>query len=152
MNLTRIEKIRFVREIDTNPDLDWIGTFSNEPEEGAIDRSKIESLDRNQYRYFNPANPEYAKQEYEHMMNLEKGNSSMYGVRAEAIVYLSGVRQTIRSGGLWGLEHNGSKETEADFVDEEGNQLEELIAILKDNLRFSAEEIETACKNVEKAK
>ena len=152
MNATRIEKIRFVRDIDENPDTDWIGTFSNEPREGAIDHRERSGRGYDVLQYFNPANPEYAEQEYKHIMRLERGDSCFYGARAEAVIYLSGVRQIITSSGLWGLEHDGGKECEAYFKEEEKNQLEELKEILKDNFKFSASDIDAACANVEAAK
>jgi len=151
MNLTRIEKIRFVRDFDENPDVSWIGTFSDKPKEGAIDHHERGGVEHNTLRWFNPANPERAEQEYRHIMRLEKGDSAFYGFRAEAVVYLSGVRQVITSSNLWGMEHDGGKECEAYFKEEEKNQLEELKAILKDNFKFSAADIDAACANVEEA-
>lgn len=134
--IKKIDKIRFVRDIDIDADTSHIGEFSDTPKEGAIDREERGDMNRGEYRYFNPANPEYAEQEYKQIMDIEKGHTSFYGVSAEALVYLSSVRQTIQSGGLWGMEHDGSKESEEYFKQEEADQLEELANILKKRPRL----------------
>lgn len=152
LKLTRIEKVRFVRKIDESPDLDWIGTFSNTSEEGAINHHERNGVSHNTYKWFNPANPEYAEQEYADMMRIVRGNTSFYGISTEAVIYLSGVRQVITSGGLWGCEHDGSKASEAHFKEEEKQQLDELKDILTNDLNFEKADILKALANVEPAK
>lgn len=102
--------LRVELEPDVNPDTSWIGTFSNEPDEYAIDHHERSGITRNTYQYFNPCNidpdePEkWAEKDYDHMMRLENGHSAFYGV-------VAGVRidgKEIGFDSVWGFELDGS--------------------------------------------
>ncbi len=53
----------------------------------------------------------------DHLAAYSRGEFTHVGVWAEVEVYVSGVRQIIRSGGLWGIEDNGSVES-AKYLEE----------------------------------
>lgn len=102
--------IKMVKVEDYDPDLSYLGTWSDTPKEGAIDH-KARTGDRNAYRYFNPENPEYAEQEYKRAMDFENGWLMCYGVKAEIILNIPApygenhwIIQAINSPGLWGIE------------------------------------------------
>jgi hypothetical protein len=86
--------------LDDTPDLSWIGEFSDTPKEGAIDLQE-EGVwrGRGYYRYFNPANPEYARQDFEHMMKYEDGELMATGVIVDLID-----GDVVDSDSLWGIE------------------------------------------------
>ena len=73
-------------EPDSWPDLSWIGEFSNTPEDGAIDHEHGNSRTVD---YFNSANIEYAKENYDRMMAYQNGHWHMMVIVASA--YKSGV-------------------------------------------------------------
>ena len=64
------------------------------------------------------------------------------GVKAEAIIYVEGVRQIITSGGLWGIESDSNEK----YIEEEKNtQIKELEEILL-SLGFTKKQIEEVRK------
>lgn len=65
---------------------------------------KRENVDRREFKYFEPANPEYGQQDYERMESLNNGNWSFIGIIAEATIKVDDHLQTVHSGGLWGIE------------------------------------------------
>jgi len=87
-------------------------------------------MGRGEYRYFNPSfnyvdkngaalpenTPEevrkYVRQDYERMESLNRGAWCFVGVFAEAEVQTNGMStiQTIRSGGLWGIESDSDRD------------------------------------------
>jgi hypothetical protein len=116
----RVNKIKVRVEYDLSPDLSWIGEFSNTPKEGAI----VHSNGGRTLKYFNPANPEYAQQEYEEMMNYENGNKSMLGIWVEAeIITPNHTVQKIKSGGLWGIESDSDSDYIESVIDDEVSNL-----------------------------
>lgn len=103
---------------DSQPD--FLGEFSNEPKEGAIDREKLGEHSPHEYRYFNPANfdpayPEDAMQDYRRYEAFCRGEWSLEGCMARAVVSYpigNGSRRLdhLSSGGIWGIESD-SEET-----------------------------------------
>lgn len=87
----------------------------------------------------------YGKQDFKRMESLNRGDWSFIGIIAKAeIVTHAGTMQTIRSGGLWGIESDSG-----DYLDEVGKeQLDELRAELT-SLGFGKRSIDYAFKNVE---
>jgi hypothetical protein len=112
------------------------------------------------FRYFNSGsvdksntdedNRKYAKQDYERMTDLERGCWGFIGVRAEAEIAIpngndSATMQTIRSGGLWGIESDSGD----DYFAEVGN---DELADLKTQLHalgFSKRAIAAAFRDVQ---
>jgi len=107
----RIDKIVIRHIPDENPDLSWIGKYSDTPEKGAIDRKERRDTGRGQYRYFNPANPEYAEEDYRRMEAYNRDEWGCIGIIAEAEVSYpipdeaSKTRRLewLKSSGLWGI-------------------------------------------------
>ena len=125
-----IESIKIKHVLDEDPDTSWMGEFSDDPEEGAIDHSEREGSSRS-LKYFNPANPEYAEQQYKRMIELEHGHFSFIGIIAEANILIPQgdhfICQKLSSGGLWGIENDSA---DSYINEEEDNQLDELKEVL----------------------
>lgn len=87
----------------------------------------------------------YGKQDFERMEGLNNGDWNFIGIIAKVEVLTSnGVLQTIRSGGLWGIESDAG-----DYLDEVGK---EELANLRSELMalgFGKRAIDYAFKNVE---
>lgn len=94
-----------------------------------------------------------AKKDYERMESLNRGDFCFIGIKAEADVVLSVCKdsshlltQTIRSGGLWGIE----SDSDDSFLEEtEKDELSQLRTELK-SLGFSSRAISTAFKTIER--
>lgn len=122
-------------------------------------------MERGEYRYFNPsfnyvdksgtALPEntpnevrrYVRQDYERMESMNRQQWGFIGISATAEVQLNGMStiQTIRSGGLWGIESDSGADH---FAEVEGEEL----AALKTELHaigFSKRAITAAFRNIE---
>lgn len=141
--MKKIESIKIKHEIDDFPDTSYLGEYSNKRARFSFDREVLRDMNRGEYRYFNPAiNPfdgktqsekkEYAKQakqDYERMERLNRGNWHYISIRAEATVIIGNVIQTISSGGLWGIESDSGD----DYIKEiEKEELDNLAEILKE--------------------
>lgn len=138
MSRVRIKRSEFnqVRKVDESPDLSWLGEYDNEPGENAIDREAIGDRNRGEYRYCNvtmsaadTGNPDSVQQDYNRLEAYNRGEWCMIGIWAEVRVYIAGVMQIIRSGGLWGIESD-SEESYSEQVYAE--QCDELANILAD--------------------
>lgn len=148
--MKKISKITVKRIPDHDADTSWIGTFSNTPTKYAIKNDQTRT--RNAYAYFNSTNAtnrKEAQQDYDRMMQIENGNVSFYGVRAEAEILTrpdnahasAGWKiDHITSGGLWGLESDAGEEY---FKEEEKNQIQDLHDTLKE-FGFTDKEISAA--------
>lgn len=174
-NKNHIETVRLETVADESPDMSFLGKYSNSAEtEFAIDREERGDCARNEYRYFNPGSVEKfnpaaswipadvadkhthweaamrsnAEADYKRAESGNAGQWSMVGVIAKAVVRsASGVTQTLRSGGLWGVESDSSKEYLAEV---EGNELGALRQELE-AFGFSARSIAYAFKNISRA-
>ena len=129
----KILSVQVERPVDTDPDLSYLGTYSNTPEEHHIDRKEHGWYKRNEYRYFNLGcgDPEYLEQDYKRMCDYNNSQWWMVGVQAIAKVQFTdnGPSQSIKSGGLWGVESDSSKEYFAELEVEQLMELrDELIA------------------------
>ncbi len=151
----RILSVTIHRDVDTDPDLSFLGTYSNHPEgDATIDREERDDCGRGEYRYFNPAmtgeetgNPKSPEQDYQRMQAYNRGDWCMIGVYATAQVVISGdVVQTILSGGLWGIESDSGEDY---FAEEEANQLHDLREQLT-ALGFKAKSLSKAFADVAK--
>lgn len=144
--MKRIAKITIKQIADDCPDLSYLGDYSNSAHEGAIDRQANGDCGRGEYRFFNPANPEYAEQEYQRMEAYHRGSWCCIGIRAEAVIQTSdGVCNSISSGGLWGIESDSDDRYLEEIAREELAALRGTLA----ELGFSADEIDSACSDIE---
>ncbi len=149
--MKRISKVSIKRIFDESPDTSYIGEYSATWKEGAIDRKERGDMRCRDYRYFLPANPEYAEQEYARMESLCNGDFHFIGIRAEAEIQTSDdgrhwLCNTISSGGLWGIESDSGDDY---FAEVERDEL----AALRDALTefgFTADEIDAAIGDVER--
>ncbi len=135
----QIESVRIEIVSDADADSSNLGTYSDQRNnEFAIER---ENAGRNEYRWFNPNANNYAslpdaeirkycQQDYERAEALNDGQWHYVGVIAKAVVRsASGVSQTLRSGGLWGIESDSGKEYFAEIRAEQLSDLRtELLA------------------------
>jgi hypothetical protein len=60
--------------------------------------------------YFDSGDPDYRDQDEARREQYERGDFTLVGVRAEAEVVIEGVTQTLKSGGLWGVESDSGDE------------------------------------------
>lgn len=134
-NKPTLDEIVCYHILDDSPDLSFIGEFSDTPGKGAIDHRARSGEGNRTFQYFNPANPEYAEQEYKRMMEFERCEVGHIGIKAEATIWLDAggdakKMQIISSGGLWGIESDSEpsyfKEIEADQIEELRGYLEQL--------------------------
>ena len=111
-------------------------------------------IGRGEFRYFNACvenykgeSPDdirkYARQDYERMERLQRGDWAYVGVRADAEIVVDGVAQEITSGGLWGIESDSDR---AYLAEIDGEQLTELRLQLR-ALGFGTRAISAAFKN-----
>lgn len=136
-----VASIKLKRIYDDNADTSYLGTFSNRADEGAINHRERSGSDHRVYEWFNPANPEYAEQEYKRMLQLENGAVCFYGVRADAEIHIPGLHpksvrvMQITSAGLWGIE----SDSDGSYFDEVGkDELEDLrLTLAKLNVDLS---------------
>lgn len=112
----RILTIRTVQEIDSDPDLSWLEQSDADMGDGfeAESRARIDAYRRDEWY--------------------------MVGTWAEATIVVRNTMQTIRTGGLWGIESDSGQPYLDDVAAE---QRAELVTILHD-LGFSGEEIANA--------
>lgn len=143
--MKRIKKVIFKRDYDENPDLSWLGTFSDEKGKFAVKHGNTPS----EFAFFNADNVDnmrQARQNYHEVMEFENENKSMMGVTAEAEIQTSSDGNTwlinhISSGGLWGIDSTD----EDTLKDEELGQFEDLKNVLLE-LGFSELDIINAKK------
>lgn len=128
MKKFHIRKIYIEHKIDENPDLSFLGTYTNTWVEGCIER---ETNNPREYKFFLPANPECGQWDYERMEDYNKSNWWMIGIIAKAeIISPNRIIQTIHSSGLWGTESDSDKsyirEVELEEIEVLKNELEAL--------------------------
>jgi hypothetical protein len=153
-----IIEIRYKHMIDIDPDLSYLGKYSNEYEKWAISRIVEHDWSKGEYEYFIPTNPpqrlyreervrewKNCMEAYKRMESINAGKICMLGIRAEAEITIQGIIQTIRSGGLWGIESDSDQQY---FDQVHSEQLTELAEILQD-MGFKRDEILKASENIE---
>lgn len=149
----KILSVKIKREVDTDPDLSFLGEYSNSAGDNAIDREERGGRGHGEYRYFNCAmsgedtgNPDSPEQDYKRAEAYNAQQWCMIGIWVEAEVILSGdTVQHIRSGGLWGIESDSGEDY---FEEVQGEEL----SSLRDELEaigFSKRQIDRAFKDVE---
>ena len=122
-----IYKIKRILDVET--DLRHLGDFSDTWQEGAIEHSDNSRY----YRYFIPANPEYAQQDYERMLAYDRNEWCMLGVVAE-IYFKDKGYPLARSGGLWGVESDSGKEYLKEIEEEQTEEAEAELRGVKEEL------------------
>lgn len=146
----KISKIVVKRIPDYDSDLSYLGTFSDTKGKYGIEHTEASQPTRS-YKYFNADNVENmkeARQNYNRIMDYEKGNIIDYGVMAEAEIMTQKEGNDywkidhITSGGLWGLSSDSGNQY---FQDEAKNQLAELAETLAE-FGFTQKEIKQAIK------
>ena len=133
MEQREFEKDGFIYTIkhilDEQPDLSYLGEFSNTWEKGAIEHSN----DSRMSRYFIPANPEYGQQDYEHMMDYERDHWWMIGIVAE-IYFKDKAYPIARSGGLWGVQSDSERSYFAEIEEEQIAEAEAELSGIREEL------------------
>jgi hypothetical protein len=120
---------------DAFPDTSWIGEYTNDWKEGAIDRQERGDWDRREYRYFIPAT-EYAEQDYQRMESLSRGAWSFIGIRASVEIKIPSKQggywttQTIHAPGVWGIESDSGTDYFDEVFREESEALAEMLEAL----------------------
>ena len=127
----KIESIKIKHIIETQPDLSYLGKYSNNPAEVHIDRKERGNQGCGEYRYFNLGcgDPEYIEQDYKRAESYNRQEWYVFGVMAVAIVSYSTETvpasnrlETLTSGGLWGIESDSE-----DYIETvENEQLDDL--------------------------
>lgn len=146
----KILSIRIIHQTDDNPDLSYLGEYSNNPASVHIDRKERGDMGRFEMRYFNAGcgDPDYIEQDYARAEAYNRGEWGMIGISAVADVQFSNgaPTQKIRSGGLWGIE----SDSDTDYFSEV--EREELDALRSELLSvgFSKRAVTSAMKNVER--
>ena len=131
----KIESIKIKHIVEEQPDLSWLGTYSNTPTEHYIDRQERGDMGRNEFRYFNLGcgELEYLEKDYERAESYNNQQWCCIGIVAEATVsYHKGAGcsrlETLSSGGLWGVESDSG-----DYLDTiADDELEDLRDHLKE--------------------
>lgn len=141
MNTTKtkksIIKVWIEHTVDTDPDLSWLGVFSDKPGEFAI---KHEPNNSRTWAYFNAENVEnmeQAQQNYNQMMKYENGHANQIGITAMASIKIADTIQTLTSFGLWGIDNDSNESYIAEINKE---QLDDLCNVLHET-GFTKEEI-----------
>lgn len=166
-----IESVRIEIVADEDPDTSYLGEYSHEAKPFFIDRRELGVTDRHEYRYFNPGSVERfdpaaswipadcadkraywleamkknAQQDFARMESFNRGEWGYVGIIAKAVVRSpNGVLQTLRSGGLWGIESDSDKDYLASVkADELSNLRAEL-----ESFGFGKRAIDKAFENV----
>jgi hypothetical protein len=135
-------------QIDEDPDFSTLGEYTDTPEIGAFVRDTGEVITEDtdmdslpsrgrEYRFFVPAmtgeetgNPDSPRRDYERMEAYNRGDWHCIGVIAKAEIVVNGVTQTLRSGGLWGVESDAGSDDLAEVGKEELTALRGILANL----------------------
>lgn len=150
----KILRVTFHREVDSDPDLSYLGEYGHKPKDGAIDRKANGDMERHEFRYFYPAmsgeesgNPDSPEQDYRRHEAYNRGDWAMLYVYASAKVQLTtnGPIQRISSRSIGGMDSDSGP---ADFEEAKDDQLQELAEELE-ALGFTPEEIAMAFEDVE---
>jgi hypothetical protein len=155
-----ILSVRILREVDTDPDLSFLGTYAARPDPDrafVVNREEIGDMGRGECKFFN-ASPNYdgetatdaaryTMHDYRRMEAYNRSEWWMLGICALATVVLTGTTiQTLTSGGLWGIESDSGEEYFAQIEREELDNLAEQLRAAG----FTDAAIREALANVER--
>ena len=94
--------------VDDDPDLSHLGQYVRHDQPGAIDRARRGKLSPMQLRYWVPAIPEYADQDYARAESYNAGDWWMIRVAATVTILIPvgdvQVIHTVTTPGLYGVE------------------------------------------------
>lgn len=133
-----IESIRVVTEPDDMADFSYLGEFTDAPgpDDRTIDRQARGTQARGEHRYFVAAhspettgNPASVEQDW-HRAEAYGDEWHMVGIRAVATLTIRGVRQTLTSGGLFGVESDADDSYLQEVALEELADLRDTLAAL----------------------
>lgn len=170
----KILSVRIEHKSDESPDTSYLGKYSDQitgvnpyaiirvgeyAGKFVMDLTEDEQLpDRcRKYRFFLPCHEnyvglseqdtrKYCLQDFARMEGLSDGQWQYIGVIAKAeIASLNGLTQTIRSGGLWGVESDSGKDYLAEIAEQELSQLRDELT----GIGFGKRAIDYAFKSVE---
>lgn len=146
MSIT-VALIRIVREIDTDPDLSYMGAYCNVLPPSTqgwqyVDRKKRGDWSRNEFPYWVGGHNytsgvgavqrrKYTLEDYERMEAYNRGDWHCLGIHAQAQIDIGGTAsplQTIRSGGLWGIDSDSGDDSLRSVEDEQLSCLALLLA------------------------
>ena len=144
MNKPSINSVRILHKVDRNPDLDYLGKYSNSPAEVHIDRQERGHMQQYQYQFFNlgSGDPDYFEQDYMRAEAFNRGAWYSFGIFAEAEIKVPNsdgpvgvcaeyaVTQIISSGGIWGIESDSDPEHLKSSANEELDQLRSILRAL----------------------
>ncbi len=134
--MKQINFITVERLEDNDTYLGYLGEFASEPGEFAI----AHNGGINEHPWFNADNVEdmeQAQQNYDRIMQFERGEVQHVGIQAKAELQVNGVLTTIESSGLWGIE---SDSDDSYIIGIEQEQVDELKEMLLE-LGFSQKEV-----------
>jgi hypothetical protein len=143
--MKKIVDIKIVQRPDPVDDGSQLGKYTDEWSEHAIDRKERGDWHQGQFRCFIPATiyPEYADADYIRAEAFNNSEWSYVGVQAVAPIETNGLRNTLTSGGLWGIESDSDPEYFAEVGAEEVEALRDVLL----ELGFSVSEIEQAARS-----
>ena len=131
-----VTEITIKRIVEEDPDLSFLGRYSNSPETKSKDEIAIDRLvemGSGEYRYFIAANVENRKQALENHARMNASNSNdwcMLGIKAKAEYVIPmgdyGIIHRLDSGGLWGVESDSDKKYLHEIEDQELSQLRDI--------------------------
>lgn len=138
----RIESLRFVCEPEVNPDLSYLGEYSDKPAAVHIDRKVRGDMGRGELRYFNlgAGDAEYIEADYKRYQAYNAEDWQMLFCQAVATVSVKGVMQTVTSGGLGGVESDSGPAYFKELRKTEVGELREILV----SMGFTTEEIDAA--------
>lgn len=153
----RIKSIKVVTVDDFDPDLSWLGKFTDRWETGAIDRQRFGDWEPREMRFFvqgnhwphNPKNWEHVSDEekaeviaeyrtlkradwcyaLEDMRRLENFGKTWVtiGIRAKAQIVVRDTILNIGTAGLWGIESDSDDDYKTEIEIEELSNLKEIL-------------------------
>jgi hypothetical protein len=135
MKRSFLKSITIKKEIDTDSDLSYLGSFSETPGKFAVKHSD----NPREYKYFNAENIKQAKENYNRIIEFENGSVYSLGITAEAEVHIQhhGYSRVhyIHSAGLWGIESDSGNDYIKEVAEEQIQDLRENLAIFNVNLK-----------------
>ncbi len=119
---------------DADPDLSYLGEYSDTPAAVHIDRAERGDMNRREYRYFNAGagDPDYIESDYARYERYNAGGWHMIAVRAAVDLDIpckagGTISQTIVSPGVWGIESDSAEGYVDDVFADECQQLSEML-------------------------
>lgn len=124
------------KKVDDNPDLSYLGKYSDKPEKVHIDRLKQGKLERSESRYFNAGcgDPDYIKQDYRRMQAYNRGDWHMVAVCCEISVKTAtnwAVDAVVARSSVWGVESDSKASYFLELAEEQISEAEHDLENLK---------------------